>query len=107
MATYAAGVIELHAQPRHCVARVSQFPVAGELARSQARRGRFVSTARHTTIEARDQNIRILIGLLDGTRDLGALTRELAPFSGLPEAELAHGIQVNLTLLAEMGALVG
>lgn len=107
MATYAAGVIELHAQPPHCVARVSQFPAASELARSQARRGRFVTTARHTTIEAHDENIRLLIGLLDGTRDLGALTRELARFSGLPGAELAHGIQVNLTLLAEMGALIG
>ncbi|MCX6630294.1 MAG: class I SAM-dependent methyltransferase [Candidatus Solibacter sp.] len=107
MATYVAGVIELHSQAPHCVARVSQFPTASELARSQARRDRSVATARHNSIEARDQNIRLLIGLLDGTRDLDALTRELAPFSALPAAELAHGIQVNLTLLAEMGLLVG
>ena len=62
MATYAAGVIELHAQPLHCVARVSQFPVASELARSQARRGRLVTTARHATIEAADEKVRTLIG---------------------------------------------
>jgi hypothetical protein len=107
LATYAAGVVELHTRPAHCVARVSQFPMASELARSQARRGRPVTTARHTAIEAREENIRFLIGLLDGKRDLAALTRELAPFSGLPEAELAHGLQVNMTLLAEMGVLVG
>ena len=107
MSTFGAGVIELHSRPPRCVAGVSQFPVASELVRSQVRRGRCATTARHTTIEAKDQNIRLLIGLLDGTRDLAALTRELAPHSGLPEAELAEGILKNLTVLAGLGGLVG
>ncbi len=107
MPTYSAGVIELHAGPARCVAGVSQFPVAGELARSQARRARAVTTARHTTIGVPDENIRTLIGLLDGTRDLDALARELGPYSELPAAELSKGILVNLNLLAEMGMLVG
>jgi methyltransferase-like protein len=106
VATYAAGVIELHAQPPHCVARVSQFPVASELARSQARRGRLITTTRHTTVEACDEKVRLLLGLLDGEHDFAALARELGPVLQMPEADLAKGIQANLALLAGMGVLV-
>src|ERR1019366_10177609 len=49
IATYTAGVIELHSEAACCVARVSQFPVASELARSQARRGRGTHTHPPTT----------------------------------------------------------
>jgi methyltransferase-like protein len=107
LATYAAGVIELHAGPAQCVARVSQFPVASQLARSQARRGRLIATMRHTTIDAQDDKVRMLIGLLDGTHDFAALARELGPVLQLPEADLARGIQVHLELLANAGLLVG
>ena len=106
IATYAAGVIELHAEPAHCVAQVSQFPMASELARSQARRGRLITTTRHTTIEAADEKVRLLIGLLDGQHDFAALARELGPVLQLPEDDLVKGIHANLTLLAEMGVLV-
>ncbi len=107
LSTYAAGVIELHAEPAHCVAQVSHFPVASGLARSQARRGRLMTTTRHTTIEARDEKVRLLIGLLDGTHDFAALARELGPVLQLPEADLAKGIQAHLELLANAGVLVG
>ena len=107
LATYAAGVIELHAGPAQCVARVSQFPVASQLARSQARRGRLIATMRHTTIDAQDDKVRMLIGLLDGTHDFAALARELGPVLQLPEADLARGIQAHLELLANAGLLVG
>jgi methyltransferase-like protein/SAM-dependent methyltransferase len=106
LATYAAGVIELHSEPAHCVARVSQFPVASELARSQARRGRLIATMRHTTIEARDEKVRLLISLLDGTHDFAALARELGAVLQVPEADLAKGIQAHLELLANAGVLV-
>jgi methyltransferase-like protein len=107
LATYAAGVIELHAEPAHCVAQVSQFPVASELARSQARRGRLITTTRHTTIQARDEKVRLLIGLLDGTHDFAALARELGPVLQLPEADAAKGIRAHVELLANAGVLVG
>jgi hypothetical protein len=103
---YSAGVVDLHTQPRQCVADVSQFPVASDLARSQVRRGRCATTALHVMMEAADERICTFIDLLDGTRDVAALVRELAPSSQLPEAELAHGIQENLKLLAERGLLV-
>jgi methyltransferase-like protein len=106
LSTYAAGVVDLHTQPRHCVGHVSQFPVASALARSQVRRGRCATTALHVMMESADARICAFIDLLDGTRDIAALVRELAPSSQLPEAELAHGIQENLKLLAERGLLV-
>jgi methyltransferase-like protein len=107
LATYAAGVIELHAAPAQCVAKVSRFPVASQLARSQARRGRLIATMRHTVIDAQDEKVRLLINLLDGEHDFDALVRELAPALKLPEADLAKGIQAHLELLANAGALVG
>jgi len=106
IATYAAGVIELHSEAAHCMARVSQFPVASQLARSQARRGRLITTTRHTTIEAADEKVRLLLGLLDGAHDFAALARQLGSALQMPEADLAKGIQANLALLADMGVLV-
>ena len=107
LATYAAGVIELHAGPAQCVARVSPFPVASRLARSQARRGRLIATTRHTIIEALDEKVRLLISLLDGEHDFDALVHEIAPALQLPDADLAKGIQAHLELLANAGVLVG
>jgi hypothetical protein len=107
LAAYAAGVIELHFEPAHCVARVSRFPVASPLARSQARRGRLIATTRHTTIDAQDEKVRLLISLLDGEHDSAALANQLRPFIQLPEADLAKGIQAHLELLANAGVLVG
>jgi methyltransferase-like protein len=106
LATYAAGVIELHAGPAQCVAKVSQFPVASQLARSQARRGRLIATLRHTVIDAQDEKIRLLIDLLDGEHDFDALVRDIAPALPLPGADLAKGIQAHLELLANAGVLV-
>jgi methyltransferase-like protein/SAM-dependent methyltransferase len=107
IATYAAGVIELHTEAARCVARVSQFPVASQLARSQARRGRRIATTRHTTIEACDEKVLLLLSLLDGKHDFAALARELRPVLQMPEADLVKGIQANLALLANAGVLVG
>jgi methyltransferase-like protein len=107
IATYAAGVIELHTEPARCMSQVSQFPVASELARSQARRGRLVTTTRHTSIEAADEKVRLLLGLLDGEHDFAALARELGPGLQLPEEDLTKAIQAHLALLANAGVLVG
>jgi methyltransferase-like protein len=106
LATYAAGVIELHAGPAQCVAKVSRFPVASQLARSQARRGRLIATLRHTVIDAQDEKVRLLIDLLDGEHDFDALVRDIAPALQVPEADLAKGIQAHLELLADAGVLV-
>jgi hypothetical protein len=88
------------------VAKVSRFPVASQLARSQARRGRLIATLRHTVIDAQDEKVRLLIDLLDGEHDFDALVRDIAPALQVPEADLAKGIQAHLELLADAGVLV-
>jgi methyltransferase-like protein/2-polyprenyl-3-methyl-5-hydroxy-6-metoxy-1,4-benzoquinol methylase len=107
LATYAPGVIELHAEPAQCVSRVSQRPVASGLARSQARRGKLITTTRHTTIKAADEKARLLIGMLDGTHDIDALAHALEPESRLPKAELLKDTGAKLEVLARAGLLVG
>jgi hypothetical protein len=57
-------------------------------------------------MEAADERVCAFIDLLDGTRDVAALVRELGPLSQLPEAELALGIKENLRLLADKGLLI-
>ena len=106
MSVYSAGVIDLHTQPRYCVAGVSEFPRASDLARSLARRGKRVTTALHSMMEEADELTCAFIDLLDGTRDVAALVRELAPSSRLPEAELTRGIEENLRLMADKGLLI-
>ncbi|MEO8368813.1 MAG: class I SAM-dependent methyltransferase [Candidatus Solibacter sp.] len=103
---FVAGVVELHTQPRQCVAHVSQFPMASALARSQVRRGRTVTTALHMMMESTDDRLCAFIALLDGTRDVDALIRDLTPSFHMSEAELAQGVRENLKLLAENGLLI-
>ena len=105
LATFSAGLIELHVEPPRCVSRVSPCPAVSQLARSQARRGGAVTTPRHATVDVNDEIACRLIALLDGTRDVAALARELAPQLGRPEAELARGIEANLAILARIGLL--
>jgi hypothetical protein len=84
---------------------VSQFPVASALARSQARRGILITTAGHVTVELQDEVARRLIALLDGTRDVPALARELAPVLNQTPESAARSVEVNLHNFARMGLL--
>ena len=63
------GVVELHLTPPGFTTKVSQRPRGSSLARIQARRGVRVTTLRHTTIELKDELVRQLLLLADGTRD--------------------------------------
>ncbi len=78
LATYLAGLIELHASPPQFCLEVSERPMASPLARLQLQRGTMVTTLRHTRMQVEDPLLRNLLLLLDGTRDRPALVRELA-----------------------------
>jgi hypothetical protein len=106
LATYAVGLVELHARPPHCVSQVSCFPAVTAFARWRASHGKLLTTPRHTTVEATGQPERALLALLDGTRDLAALTREMAPILDKPEDTVAKEIEQNLVKLARFGLLV-
>jgi methyltransferase-like protein len=107
IATYAAGVTELHTEPARCVSKLSRCPVASPLARSQARRGKLITTTRHSTIEAADEKMRQLITLLDGTHDFSSLAAELGGDLRMPEAELLKALKSKVELLGKAGLLVG
>ncbi|HLJ50894.1 MAG TPA: class I SAM-dependent methyltransferase [Bryobacteraceae bacterium] len=106
LATYTSGVIEFQARPLPCVAAVSRRPTATELARLQARQGKYITTTRHMSLEVDGDVERHIITLLDGTRDLPALARELAPLVRQPENIVAKEFESNLAKLAKLGMLV-
>lgn len=100
-------MVELLSRPPRCVSKVSRFPVVSPLARWQASNRKLMTTIRHTTVETTDEAERRLIELLDGTRDLPALARELARTVGRPEREIAEHIGVNVASLARAALLTG
>lgn len=104
---YGSGLVEFHARRPQCVARVSEFPVASDLARWQAARSELIVSAHHTGIEATGEVERRLIALLDGTRDVAMLARELRSPAPVPEGPVAEQVQAALRKLAEMGVLRG
>jgi SAM-dependent methyltransferase len=105
LATYRAGLVELHAATAHCVSNSREFPATTSLVRWQARHGNTITTLRHTTVEANGEIERKLLDLLDGTRDRDSLAAELAPFSDQPPVELIEDLEKNLERLARFGLL--
>jgi methyltransferase-like protein/predicted O-methyltransferase YrrM len=78
LATYLAGLVELHVHQPRLVARVSQRPTASPLARLQVQDDLLnLSTLLHSTVKVDDPLGRRLLLLLDGTRDRYALREEL------------------------------
>ncbi len=105
LATYRAGLVELHSAPATCVSNSREFPATTSLARWQARHGNTITTLRHTTIEANGEIERKLLDLLDGTRNRDSLAAALAPLSDKPPAELIEDLETNLERLARFGLL--
>ena len=87
---YAAGVVELHLWTPRLVTKVSDRPVASPIARLESRRGRRVTTLRHTGIELGDDVSRHLLELLDGTRDFAALVNTLTSLVQSGKVNLFH-----------------
>jgi methyltransferase-like protein len=104
--TFAAGLVDLHAVRPRCIAKPGPRPATTPLVRWQAAHGIKVTTLRHTTIEAEGEIERRLLMLLDGTRDLSDLIREMSPHIPNSRDEVARRIQDNLTKLSRFGLLV-
>jgi hypothetical protein len=60
-----------------------------------------ITTSRHTPVEAAGEIERRLIALMDGSRDVAMLTRELAPAVNRREE-----VEATLEKLAELGLLI-
>ena len=126
LATYAAGLVELHLHMPQFVMDVSERPVASPVARLQAKQethDTVVTTMRHAMIRVEGSLERHLLMLLDGTRDRAALLNELAGLvksgavtmgqdgASVPDREkalqiLSQGLEPNLEKLARLALLV-
>ena len=108
LATYRAGLVELHAYALGCVSKPGNHPSTTALVRWQAQHGHTVTTLRHTTIEATGGIETRLLTLLDGTRDRATLAAEIASLiEPAPEHErLVSELEANLAKLAKFGLLV-
>lgn len=109
MQAYLNGPIDFFAHHPETIVEVPEpRPCASPLVRCQARRGTMVSTLWHTTFDLENETNQALIELLDGSRDLAALSADLrASDPELPEEpELRTGIQELLRRFARHGLLV-
>ena len=83
-----------HAAPLTWPIEASERPVASALARWQAARGEPLTSLAYTTIHMDEPAARLLITLLDGTRDRAAIRAELKAHTGLEltDADIANNL---------------
>lgn len=108
LSMYGMGVVELAAWRPSMALRAGERPEASALARLQASRGEAVTTLTHNSVELKDDLVRRLMMLLDGTRDREALKRELGEAVAESErAAVERDLERNLEIVAMLGLLVG
>lgn len=99
-----SGVVSLCTEPPPVTPVVPERPATSALARRQAAQGMpTIATLAHTSIGLAEAQTVQLLTLLDGTRDVVALTRELAQFTGETETEVAEWLPDALAALARNG----
>jgi hypothetical protein len=100
------GMIHLHVYDFPCEESVTERPEASALVRYEASLGHQVTSACHTPVKL-DEIARRLVCLLDGTRNLEALARDLAATEGAPSAEdIRPVLPSSLEWMARMALLV-
>jgi SAM-dependent methyltransferase len=101
------GFAELHVFDFPCADEVSRRPRVSRLARYQAVRSRYVTSACHHTVEL-DEITRAMLPLADGTRTQREIAKALAKSPAVPaEAKIAENLPETLAWLARMGLLEG
>ena len=80
-------------------------PVASPLARFQARMSTQVTSLAYTTVHMEEPAARLLLTLLDGTRDRAAILAEFRERTGVPLS--AEDLDANLATLGRMFLLAG
>ena len=119
--SYLAGVVLLRIRPPDVVNRVSERPAISPLAQAQLRLGTSISTQLHRSMKLPDAASKHFLSLLDGTRDLDALTAGMIAFitsaraqtegerpaenAGM-EAGVKERVKNNLVSLMRSGMLV-
>jgi hypothetical protein len=89
-----------HAGPLRAAAEPGARPVASPLARWQATTGPDLTSLAYTTVRMEEPAARLLITLLDGTRDRASIRAELQERAGLELTE--SDLDANLVELARL-----
>jgi SAM-dependent methyltransferase len=106
MRCYSAALAGVHTQPATFGTSAATRPRVTAMARLQAQEGAMVANLRHepTTL---DDPARVLVTLLDGTRDRATLVSDLAArMAGVAPADLAVWLEASLTELARSALLL-
>lgn len=92
---FAVNTIEIAAGPSRFTVEPGERPEAARLVREQLATGGVVVNQLHRLVEIRDANVRCLLRLADGTRNLAALRRDLAVelHAEIGEADLAKNLR--------------
>jgi SAM-dependent methyltransferase len=114
-----SGLIELSIRQVRCAAHLTRRPIARALSRVQAETDDTVTTLRHDNLQL-NATARSLLRLLDGSRDLAALSSEIErimlenahnmdPDIALTDADrrqIAKGLQQDLRRFVDEGLLI-
>ena len=101
------GFVFLHVHDFPCQETVSEHPEASRVARLQARSSLQVANAAHVLVKL-DEISRNLLLLLDGTRDIAQIARDLAALPDSPALdEVTRHLPASLQWMARMALLVG
>jgi hypothetical protein len=102
-----AGALELRIHPPKIAASMGNHPMASALARAMVAEGyRTVTNQRHTSIKIGDEISRRILSLLDGSRDLRALARDLSAAGADPRTN-ERGIKDSLAGMHRLSLLTG
>ena len=103
---FLAEIVMPHRSPlRHGSPEDVERPVASPLARWQARDSEEVTTLAYTTVHMEEPAARLLLTLLDGTRDRAAIRAEFRERTGVPLS--AEDLDTNLEALGRLFLLTG
>ena len=93
-----AGALQLHLEAPRIGTTLEGRPEATAVARAQAAEGRAVTTLRHAMVKLDDDLAKRMVPLLDGTRDAGALARDLGAEPAAVDAWLRHLTRLGVLL---------
>jgi SAM-dependent methyltransferase len=103
---FLAEIVMPHRSPlRSRAADGVERPVASPLARWQARGSQEVTSLAYTTVHMEEPAARLLLTLLDGTRDRAAIRAEFRERTGVPLS--AEDLDANLEALGKLFLLTG
>jgi hypothetical protein len=100
LAGFRAELVMPHAAPLRAASAASEKPKASPLARFQAERGTEVTSLAYTTVHMEEPAARLLLTLLDGTRDRAAIRAEFSERTGVRLS--AEDLDANLVQLGRL-----